>query len=136
MLYPILNLISVYPLIAISLASNLQHLAPKKFALKYPRVVKYASRVGAALPPILAGTAFGDLDVIFTFTGLFAFFIQFFIPAVMFEISKRRMRKIYGPGSEVTVYSTRWTSNPITVWTVFTLGVLAFACAITNCVIG
>ncbi|KAH3767154.1 Transmembrane protein [Pelomyxa schiedti] len=135
-LYPILNLISVYPLIAISLASNLIHLFPKSFTEKRARIANYTSRIAAALPPIIAGTAFGDLDVIFTFTGLFAFFIQFFIPAVMWELSRRKMEKQFGKGAAISIYTSKWTSNSVSVWVGFTLGVLAFSAAILNVVNG
>eukprot|EP01106_Pelomyxa_sp_JSP_P000185 TRINITY_DN1023_c0_g1_i2.p1 TRINITY_DN1023_c0_g1~~TRINITY_DN1023_c0_g1_i2.p1 ORF type:complete len:294 (+),score=80.66 TRINITY_DN1023_c0_g1_i2:64-945(+) len=131
-LYPVLNLISVYPLIAISLASNIFHLFPKRFTEKYPRLTKYTSRVCAAAPPVVLGTAFGNLDLIFMYTGLFAFFIQFFIPAVMWELSRWRIEKEFGKGSSNTEYSTRLTSNHVAVCGGFVLGLLCFVLAIVS----
>eukprot|EP01105_Mastigella_eilhardi_P026505 TRINITY_DN771_c0_g1_i12.p1 TRINITY_DN771_c0_g1~~TRINITY_DN771_c0_g1_i12.p1 ORF type:complete len:608 (-),score=145.34 TRINITY_DN771_c0_g1_i12:1269-3092(-) len=132
MLYPICNLISVYPLVAISLASNVEHVLPARFSRERPKLARLCARLLAAVPPIILGTAFGQLNVIFTFTGLFAFFIQFFIPCVMWELSRRRLVRQYGTGADATIYGGRFISSRLLVAAVFVLGLCAFVVALAE----
>lgn len=107
MLFPLLNLSNDFPLVAITLASNFDQFVPQKWTRtkKRARVAYIVVRVCCVVPPVIAGSILGELDTIFTFTGLFAFFLVFIIPCIFQWLSKRTMVKIYGPGADHTPYT-------------------------------
>ncbi|KAH3760914.1 Transmembrane protein [Pelomyxa schiedti] len=136
MIFPIINLANDFPLVAITLGSNLDQFVPKRFTgtATRARIARIIVRLICVFPPIIAGALLGELDKIFTFTGLFAFVLVFFIPAIFQFISKRALVKKYGPGSDWTPYSG-WYSHDFFVILTLVVGIIAFGVAIADTII-
>lgn len=58
------------------------------------------------VPPIILGAALGNLEKIFGFCALFAFFLEFVFPGALQIASVRLCRKWWGKNSEKTPYSS------------------------------
>eukprot|EP01105_Mastigella_eilhardi_P012074 TRINITY_DN2779_c0_g1_i1.p1 TRINITY_DN2779_c0_g1~~TRINITY_DN2779_c0_g1_i1.p1 ORF type:complete len:421 (-),score=84.47 TRINITY_DN2779_c0_g1_i1:50-1312(-) len=134
--FPILNLSNDFPLVAITLATNLDQFVPKKW-LTTPRrrlTARLAIRFACVVPPVIAGTLLGELDKIFTFSGMFAFFLVFIIPCVYQWLSKRTMVKLYGKGADRTPYSGFYSHDAF-VLVALVVGLAAFALAFVDAVL-
>jgi hypothetical protein len=106
MIFPILDMLSVFPLVAITLGNNLLESSPRVFKLRFPgKTAKIICRFAAAIPPIILGAVLGKLDKIFGFTALFAFFLEFVFPCFLHYSSTKLCIKWWGEGSEKTPYS-------------------------------
>jgi len=129
MLFPVFDMLSVFPLVAITLGNNMMDTMPQVIKSKLlPNHLKLICRLIAAAPPIALAAALGRLDKIFTFTGLFAFFLQLIFPCWLQLVSSRLCIRRWGKGTEVTSLSWIW-SHPIYQWItiVFGTGALIFA---------
>jgi len=137
--FPILNLINVFPLVAVSLASNVEALFPdvekpqphgKVFSFFFgssadSRHRHMIIRFYCCIPPLVLGALLGKLDVIFTISGMFGFILEFIVPTVFHMISSNFLVKRFGAGSDVTPY-TNWSSNKF--WVLLTLIIGSIAC--------
>ena len=56
LMLPVFDLVSIFPLVAISLSSNMINIAPSSLIESHPKRVKWAFRILAAWPPIILGT--------------------------------------------------------------------------------
>lgn len=104
-LFPIVNLINNYPLVAITLGSNIEQWAPLKWKSIHPALVRRCCVLIAALPPFLLSLYESELDQILSFTGLFSFFLVFIIPCTFQVLSRRTLILKYGKGADTTDYS-------------------------------
>jgi hypothetical protein len=97
MMFPVLDMISVFPIVAVTLASNLESTLRPHIPQTYvsDRVLTYLARLLAAVPPIILAALVGDLESIFSFTGLFAFFLQLVFPALFYIWSFTADRTAY-----------------------------------------
>lgn len=106
MLFPVLNMISVFPLVAISLADNLITSVPQSIKSSFtPSQIRTLCRLLSVLPPLLFSVLAGKLDLIFNITGLIAFFLELVIPCIFQLLSIRYCVRQWGSGSEKTPYS-------------------------------
>jgi len=133
--FPVMNVLSSYPLVAVTLGDNLLYLLPDSFiSAKGSSVspnLRKSFRLLASVPPVLAAAMVYNLGKILTLTGLFAFFLELTIPAILQLLSIRYMQRKYGPGSEATIYSG-WYSKPSVAWAVLILSSGAFLFAAVN----
>ena len=130
MLFPVFDMLSVYPLVSITLGNNLLETFPKTWCLNLPMFAKKViSRLTAAIPPLILAAAVGRLDSIFAFTGLTAFFLELIFPCLLQLASTRYCISKYGKGSEVTPYSTVF-SHPIFAGLTAIFGLIALGFAV------
>jgi len=105
---------------------------PENFRAKQhhrSRLLKILCRLTAAVPPIILAAALKKLDKIFSFTGLFAFFLELLFPCVLQIISTRYCTKRWGPRSADTPYSTFFSKPPFAMLT-FVVGAAALVFAV------
>jgi len=127
MLFPVFDMLSVYPLVSITLGNNLLETLPKTQRIS-PRIAKLLSRFTAAIPPLILAAAVGRLDSIFAFTGLTAFFLELIFPCLLQLLSIRYCIVHFGKGSERTPYSTFFSHSILAGFTmIFGLIALGFA---------
>eukprot|EP01106_Pelomyxa_sp_JSP_P001201 TRINITY_DN1180_c0_g3_i6.p1 TRINITY_DN1180_c0_g3~~TRINITY_DN1180_c0_g3_i6.p1 ORF type:complete len:351 (-),score=50.10 TRINITY_DN1180_c0_g3_i6:171-1223(-) len=133
MLFPILNLANDFPLVAITLASNLDTFMPLTLrrTVRRRRLSWLCVRLACVLPPLALASALGDLDQIFTFTGWFAFVLVFFIPGFYQWLSRRTMVKRFGVGADLTPYTGFYSGNVVVI-TVLIIGLGSFVFSIVN----
>jgi len=132
MLFPVFDMLSVFPLVAITLGNNLLETTPPKYRERgTPKTGKLISRLTAAVPPIILAAAMGALDTIFSFTGLFAFLLGLIFPALLQLYSVRYCWKVWGKGSEVTPFSSLISALGF-VYIALRFGITALLFAILN----
>jgi len=121
-LFPVIDVVSAYPLSAITLGNNLFFGLPERFTNSGKNVrVKIACRLIASIPPILGSIIVHDLPVIIGWTtGIFGFFIAFIIPAALQYFSKKKAESKLQ--SFTTMYSWHFSHDFYT----FTIGIFGF----------
>jgi len=138
--FPILNLINVYPLVAVSLASNVEALFPDvEQPVEHGKLFRFffgpsadsrhrhmIIRFYCCIPPIILGALLGKLDVIFTISGMFGFILEFIVPTIFHIVSSKTLVKFFGPGSDATPF-TDWSSRRF--WVILTLVIGSAACS-------
>jgi hypothetical protein len=77
----------------------------------------------------LSTAALGKLDKIFSFTGLFAFFLELLFPCLLQVMSVRYCTNRWGGNFATTPFST-FFSKPIFAYTTFIFGFAALVVAI------
>ena len=83
-LFPVVDIVSAYPLTAVTLGNNLVLLASDEVKARYGhRRVLIFFRILAAFPPIIGGFFVRDLSKIIQFTGLLGVMIAFIIPGLL-----------------------------------------------------
>lgn len=123
MLFPVINMLSVFPLVAISLSENLRSSIPARFAKQHAAEdLKRYCRILACVPPLILTCFNGQIDLIFKVAGFVAFLIQLIIPCLLQWLSIRYCKRIWGEGSEETPFSFRLLSNQFSVFVVFLIG--------------
>lgn len=130
MAFPALNMISVFPLLVITLAGNLETSMPASLAANLrarysSTTIRYAFRLAAAVPPLVLSAINGKLSIIFTITGLIGFWLELIIPALLHVLSARLCVAKYGPGSERTPYTTMFSHTLVAV-AIAIVGILGF----------
>jgi len=104
MLFPVFDMLSVFPLVAITLAENIHSFIPQAWTERTSnRFVTFVCRLSSSIPPILFAAGLNKLDLIFNFTGLFAFFLLIIFPALLQFAS-------------ITYCQTSWDVGCITTW--------------------
>eukprot|EP00899_Mesostigma_viride_P006374 jgi/Mesvir1/15738/Mv03311-RA.3 len=128
MLFPVGDMISVFPIQAVTLGNNLRSYVPDDWvaAVGAPRV-KVALRMLAAIPPLVLGSINGKLDELFSICGLGAYLMAFIGPALLQLCSVAVMRRHLGPGAEVTAYSLSFFGGNAVTSAVLAFGVAALA---------
>ncbi|KAH3743218.1 amino acid transporter [Pelomyxa schiedti] len=131
LIFPVINIFSNFPLVCITVGNNMHTFIPTTW---YPRfggvkVTRGICRAIAAIPPIIAAAILGDLSVIFTVTGLFGFFLVFFIPSAFNLLSKVYMSK---HNLRVKTPYTGWYSHRVVIILVLLIGVCAFLFALID----
>lgn len=134
-LFPVLDLANVFPLVSYSLSGNIEPLLAPKLGYR-TKTSTIVSRLLAVVPPLVLGAALGDVEVIFTITGLCAFFLQFIIPAGLQWFSRRYYTKLWGAASAVTQYTGgAWRSGTAPVVVAVVVGLAAWLYAtVASCI--
>lgn len=124
LLFPALDVVSLFPLCAITLGNNLYaatHLTsvsppptpPTPIAVDSAAVTStiISFRLLAAIPPICGCFFISNLGSITNFTGITGFIIVFIFPALLTHYSKLKLTRMHINAS--TVYSNVLTSDPV-----------------------
>eukprot|EP00743_Colponemidia_sp_Colp-15_P002228 GILK01002414.1.p1 GENE.GILK01002414.1~~GILK01002414.1.p1 ORF type:complete len:492 (+),score=56.59 GILK01002414.1:106-1581(+) len=124
-IFPAIDILSTYPLNAITLGENLYAVAPIPADLKSQRKVKILFRLLAAVPPIIGGLFVKDLAVIIDWTGLVGLFICFVSPAALLFFAVKATRARWGEagGWHASPYSSPFSNQ----WVVIAVGGLTAA---------
>lgn len=113
-LFPPVDLISAYPLNAITLGNNLfEVFVPKE---KQTKKKKLMFRLTAAIIPLIGACIIRDLSTILRFSGSIGILIAFTYPCLLNLASKKELIEQYGPNAHVTPYSQFWFSDDKVVW--------------------
>jgi amino acid permease len=118
MAFPIVNQLSLFPLLCVTLGDNL-------VPIFNGNVHKKICRLFACIPPLLLALFIGKLDQIFTITGNFAFFLELIIPCLFQLLSIEYVRERFGEGAEITQYSGRFSSKNV-VYLILAISIVAF----------
>eukprot|EP01105_Mastigella_eilhardi_P016408 TRINITY_DN3749_c1_g1_i1.p1 TRINITY_DN3749_c1_g1~~TRINITY_DN3749_c1_g1_i1.p1 ORF type:complete len:471 (+),score=82.40 TRINITY_DN3749_c1_g1_i1:87-1415(+) len=130
--FPVLNVMSNFPLVCITLGNNTHTFLPQSVVARFgSRGTHAVCRLLAALPPLCLGFAFGRLDMIFTVTGLVGFALVYFLPCGIALASERLMRA--AKLDPWTPYSG-WYSHRLVVSAVLLFGVIAFIFSVVDAV--
>ncbi|ETV66525.1 hypothetical protein H257_17087 [Aphanomyces astaci] len=101
-LFPALDTLSVFPLIAITLGDNLA--ASLKGRLVWLSHKRLICRLVASLPPLVVAVVVTDLSVTLQFSGIFGIYVAFITPALLQLFSRREDPRL-------NVYSGRFSSD-------------------------
>jgi len=111
MFFPVLDMISIFPLVGISLGNSVQSFVPLTVKLS-PKVVMVLCRLAVTVPPILLAAGLKAIDQIFSFAGLSAIFLQFVFPAALQWASIVLCEKRWGVESWWTSYTMKISGKP------------------------
>jgi len=130
MFFPILDMLSVFPLVAVTLGDNLVQFVPKHNIFKIQCLTGLAPqkkyqrklttilfRLIASIPPILCAAGVGQLNTIFGFTGLFSLFLTFILPPILHYQSKNFCLNEWGSLAWQTPYTMHISKNGYVVAT-------------------
>jgi hypothetical protein len=148
MLFPIFDMVSVFPLVAVSLGDNIVSMIPNHnffgaccpaFCLKFTektqkKITTIVFRLLSSVPPILLAAAAGSLNEIFKFTGLFSFFLCFVFPTLLHWKSKRDCKKEWGSTSWKTPYSLHFSAD-VYIWITLLFGLFALVFSIFDFIV-
>jgi len=130
LLFPVLNIVSAYPMIGVTLGDNYKMSVPEDFVRRFgSRNVTAAMRMLAVLPPMILAATFKKLGTIFAVAGIFGFFLQLTIPCYLQISSQDYCNKLFGQGSWKTQYSVPLISNPVFVQILFVFSFIIVAVA-------
>jgi len=140
-LYPAINVISSFPLNAITLGNSLQFFFLKESS-QNEYSIKLLFRIIASLPPIVLAANIRLLGVISTYTGLFGFAIMFIYPAVLSHCSIKALRRRNGLEGITSINtaseSHQWmqlyrqlTDSHTVIITMLSTGVVCSLCLLT-----
>lgn len=85
--FPVVNILSEYPLVCYTLSTNISSTIPKAFGGRWR---KFAITTVAALPPFALACIIGNVKTIANLTGIVAFILSYVFPCA-FLISARRI---------------------------------------------
>jgi len=132
MLFPVFDMISVFPLVAVTLGNNIHNVLPANFkSAVQPRLVGIVSRLLAAIPPIIAAAIFGEISKIFSIAGIFCFWPVLIWPPVLFLLSRKFCIERWGEAFTSTPYSTPF-SKPVFAYATLLFGSFALLFAIID----
>ncbi|OQR95609.1 transmembrane protein, partial [Thraustotheca clavata] len=88
-LFPALDTLSVFPLVAITLGGTLSGMFPHDFNQSKSSKRKLTGRLIAAIPPCIIALLVRDLSVTLQFSGIFGVYVAFIAPALLQYFSKQ-----------------------------------------------
>lgn len=128
-LFPPIDIISAYPLNAITLANNIKTALPSsvKNCIRSDRVLTLSTRLFAGLFPIAGSMLVRDLSTILSYTGCVGVMIAFIFPAVMQYVSIRQYQQRHGEKADIPSYNSglvrRFINSSTVILSVFILSV-------------
>jgi len=132
MLFPVFDMMSVFPLIAITLGNNIYSVMPDNVkSMLSEKKGKILSRLLAAIPPLFLAGVFGEIDKIFEIAGIFSFWPVLIWPPVLYLLSRKYCIERWGSGAESTPY-TFFLSKPIFAYLTLLFGSFALIFAIID----
>jgi amino acid permease len=113
LLFPVVNIVSCYPMIGVTVGDNILPSFPESLTAKYGRrTARNISRLLAAIPPLVLASIFKQLESIFSICGILGFILGLIIPCWFQVSSIQYCRRVYGTiESAVTPYSSRLVSS-------------------------
>ena len=128
-LFPAIDVVSAFPLNAITLGNNLFGAAYGKDIHKVEnnRWLRTAFRLLASIPPIIFGILVRELGVITDYTGTTGFMIGLTFPALLYVASRRSARRRrYALDTFYTNYCSTTTIANIVIWSGIFMMLLVF----------
>ncbi|XP_049852605.1 transmembrane protein 104 homolog isoform X2 [Schistocerca gregaria] len=122
-LFPIIDIVSAYPLNSVTLSSNLYSALPASVRMRDSKLIKIALRLVASIPPIILSSFIRDLGVIVQISSVFGFFITFFAPAILQLATKKKCLKEFGRHS--TIYSFKFLDYDFISYIILALGIIS-----------
>jgi amino acid permease len=121
-MFPAIDVVSAYPLNAITLGNNLFNAVYGKriHEVEKNRFLRTSFRLMASVPPIIFGILVRQLGVITDYTGTTGFLIGLSFPAILYVASKKIAKRKHF--NENTFY-TRFGSNTIVARSMFWFGI-------------
>ena len=117
-IFPALDTISVFPLIAITLGDNIAVSIPaKRFSCISINTKKLCCRLFASVPPLVIAILVSDLSVTLQCSGVFGVYVAFIAPALLQFYSRRE-------DPRTNVYSSRFSGEKY-VFLVLLFGIIA-----------
>ena len=132
-LFPAIDVISAYPLNAITLGNNIMaaYYGAKTTKVEKDRCRRLPFRLLASVPPIVGACLISDLGSVLSFTGILGLLIALVIPPFLHLSTLRSVRKRWGANCDwVTPYTGCVSVAPV-AWLV-----LLTAVCITTVVFG
>lgn len=104
-LFPVFDILSAFPLNAVTVGNNMFFGLPDAWTGHGQRQwVKIACRFCAALPPLLLGTIIHNVAAIISFTGTLGFFLAFIFPSLLQLASIKRIKSLLGSAAWKTPF--------------------------------
>ncbi|KAK2960994.1 putative Palmitoyltransferase pfa3 [Blattamonas nauphoetae] len=111
MLFPLLNILSSFPILLNTLTAALTPSIPEKWSARLGSLSVVLIKYALALCPFFLALFFPDLGIIIDFCGLDAVFVGILIPAFGQLISRKRSK-----GAVSTPYSGFWSHELMFIW--------------------
>jgi hypothetical protein len=127
-LFPALDVVSAFPLNAITLGNNMfgAYFGSEVHEVEDNRCARVCFRLLASVPPIVGGIFIRELGVITDYTGTTGFVIGFSIPALLFIYSNKTAEiKQYPTETYYTSYASLGSLPEIVFWFGIVMVVLA-----------
>ncbi|RHY00714.1 hypothetical protein DYB36_013047 [Aphanomyces astaci] len=129
-MFPVVNILSSYPMCGLTLASNLLSALPKSVTAPLgPSSAVQVARMLAVLPTLVLAAVFKNLDDIFTVTGLFGFVIGLVVPCWFQVVGISACRRFAHDQPSHTPYTIPCLSSVATATVVLSVMLLATAVA-------
>jgi amino acid permease len=129
-LFPALDTLSVFPLIAITLGNSIASSLPSCFSSTKLRST--TGRILAAFPPVILSLLSRNLSVALQMAGLCGVYVALVTPALLQFYSARACEKKFGVGIFHTVYCPAFLGSIPAVLFVLVLAVCAFFTVVTQ----
>ncbi|KAK2948334.1 putative Amino acid transporter family protein [Blattamonas nauphoetae] len=115
MLFPIMNLLSSFPLVSTTMATNIIGLFPESIRARAPDLIFFGINLIMSLIPLFLSSFFPSLGLIVRFTGIVSIFVGIFIPTLFHSYSRRKTKP-----EHQTPYSG-WWSRPwlAVIWLIY-----------------
>jgi len=124
-LFPVVTVISAYPLLAITLGNNLYYGLPERWTDNYKsKKVKILCRLIASIPPVFGAAVLKKLAPIIEITGIAGCFVGFVFPGMLQWKSRSDCIRKWGEAGKYTPY-TWHGSHPVYAWIIVVFGILA-----------
>jgi hypothetical protein len=129
-LFPPLDVISAFPINALTLGNNLLVAVVPDLERRSVCSVKTAFRLLAAIPPLIGACVLKDLKTVLSYTGCTGIILAFLFPALLQLYSLQRSRDVYGPSADSTPYSFRLFNNKVFIYSFCVFSVAVFCLAV------
>eukprot|EP00762_Andalucia_godoyi_P002685 ANDGO_03430.mRNA.1 Transmembrane protein 104 homolog len=120
-LFPALDVLSAFPLNALTLGNTLAGARPD---LKMSRKKKLVSRLVAAIPPILMAIGAKQLDLILRPAGLVGFVMIIILPVILLLKSRKVCIQMFGKDNLRSKYGYHVLGHPAIVYPILVIGIL------------
>ena len=131
MQFPPLDVISAFPINALTLGNNLLVAAVADPAQRTTCMTKTAFRLLAAVPPLIGACLLRDLKTILDYAGCTGIILAFLFPALLQLASLRRSRAVLGAHRDATPYSAPLLNSEYFLYAFIALSVMIFCVAVT-----
>lgn len=135
-LFPPLDILSAFPLNAITLGNSLLvHFVRDPHKQRRRRVV-IPFRLLAAIFPLLGACIEHNLATILQYTGTVGIIIAFVYPALLQYYSVKASQRAFGPKGHLTQYTNPWWSSLVLAKAIAGLSVVGFVVVVVFTAIG
>nr|CCA14379.1 conserved hypothetical protein [Albugo laibachii Nc14] len=113
LLFPVVNVISTYPMVGVTIGDNLLSCMPKSLAAPLgPKVARNVCRLLVSIPPLILAMVFKQLDFIFSIAGILGFLLGLTIPCWFQVIGSQYCQRVWGfTGASITPYNIKFISS-------------------------